>query len=51
MTFEEEVNKCENQIMKFIGEYLIKRAVEDPSIYANIKKSNKSLEECFMYIC
>lgn len=50
MTFEEEVNKCENQIMKFIGEYLIKRAIEDPSISENIKKHNKSLEECYLYI-
>lgn len=46
MSFEEELKNTTNPWIKQIGEYLISR--ED--IQENLKKENKSLDECFRFI-
>lgn len=50
MTFEEELEKSDNSLIKRIGEYLLERAKVDPSIANNIRKDKKSLNECLIYI-
>ena len=50
MTLEEQIKKEKNPAIKRIGEYLLKRSLEDPSVERSIQKENKTLKECWSYI-
>lgn len=50
MTFQEELEKAENEYIKEIGNYLVERAKIDPSVARNLEKENKSLKKCFQFI-
>lgn len=50
MTFAEQIKNEKNPAIKRIGEYLLKRSLEDPSVERTIQKENKTLKECWNYI-
>lgn len=50
MTFAEQIKKEKNPAIKRIGEYLLKRSLEDPSVERSIQKENKTLAECWSYV-
>ena len=50
MTFEEQLKAEKNPAIIKIGNYLKKRAVENPNVESTIKKKNKNLKECWSYV-